>query len=62
MIIPVLKEVAVVVKRIMLVEELRVNKHTPEKNETHQVVRRKEEVAITRTNAADTPLELSNIL
>jgi len=51
MIIPVLKEVAVVVKRIMVVEELRFTKYKTEKNETHEVTLRKEEVEIHRTEA-----------
>ena len=49
MIIPVLKEVAVVEKRIMLVEELRVTKHKIEKSETHEVTLRKEQVEVNRT-------------
>ena len=52
MIIPVLKEVAVVEKRIMLVEELRVTKFQTQKSETHEVTLRKEEVAVTRTESA----------
>ena len=49
MIIPVLKEVAVVEKRIMLVEELRVTKTRTEKNQTHDVSLRKEEVQVKRS-------------
>lgn len=49
MIIPVLKEVAVIEKRIMLVEEIHVSKLKTEKTETHEVVVRKEEVNVTRT-------------
>lgn len=49
MIIPVLKEVAVVEKRIMLVEELRVTKHKIQKSETHEVSLRKERVEVNRT-------------
>jgi uncharacterized protein (TIGR02271 family) len=49
MIIPVLKEVAVVEKRVMLVEELRVTKQKVEKSETHEVTLRKEEVEVNRT-------------
>lgn len=48
MIIPVLKEVAVIEKRIMLVEEIHVTKIKTEKTETHEVTVRKEEVNITR--------------
>ena len=50
MIIPVLKEVAVVEKRIMLVEELRVTKTKIEKTESHEVTLRKEEVAVNRSD------------
>jgi uncharacterized protein (TIGR02271 family) len=55
MIIPVLKEVAVVVKRIMLVEELHVTKHKSEKKELHEATLRKEEIEITRTGPINTP-------
>lgn len=48
MIISVLKEVAVIEKRIMLVEEIHVSKIKTEKRETHEVTVRKEEVNITR--------------
>ena len=50
MIIPVLKEVAVVEKRIMLVEEIRVSTVKTEKTELREVVVKKEEVNITRTD------------
>jgi stress response protein YsnF len=49
MIISVLKEVPVVEKRIMLVEELHVTKIKTEKTETHEVSLRKEEVEVNRT-------------
>ena len=49
MIIPVLKEVAVVEKRIMLVEEIHVTKFKTEKTVTHEVALRKEEIEIKRT-------------
>lgn len=49
MIIPVLKEVAVIEKRIMLVEEIHVSKKQIEKIETQEVTIRKEEVNVTRT-------------
>ena len=49
MIIPVLKEVAVIEKRIMLVEEIHVSKKQTEKTETREVTLRKEEIKITRT-------------
>lgn len=49
MIIPVLKEVAVIEKRIMLVEEIHVSKKQTEKTETHEVTLRKEEIEVTRT-------------
>jgi len=49
MIIPVLKEVAVVEKKIMLVEELRVTKTKTEKTESHEIPLRKEEVQVNRS-------------
>ena len=49
MIISVLKEVPVIEKRVMLVEELRVTKTKTEKTETHQLSLRKEEVEVKRT-------------
>ncbi len=49
MIIPVLKEVAVIEKRIMLVEEIHVEKYKYDKTETRRVVVRKEEVNVERT-------------
>ncbi len=49
MIIPVLKEVAVIEKRIMLVEEIHVSKKQIERTETTEVTLRKEEVKVTRT-------------
>jgi uncharacterized protein (TIGR02271 family) len=49
MIIPVLKEVAVIEKRIMLVEEIHISKLQSEKTETQEVTVRKEEVNVTRT-------------
>lgn len=49
MIIPVLKEVAVIEKRIMLVEEIHVSKKQTERIETTEVTLRKEEVKVTRT-------------
>lgn len=48
MIIPVLKEVAVIEKRIMLVEEIHVTKYKYNKTETRRVVVRKEEVNVDR--------------
>lgn len=51
MIIPVLKEVAVVEKRIMLVEEIHISKSHTEKIETQEVTLRKEEVNVTRTES-----------
>lgn len=50
MIIPVIKEVAVVEKRLMLVEELHVIKRQNQKQETQAVNLRKEEVSIERIN------------
>ncbi len=49
MIIPVLKEVAVIEKRIMLVEEIHVTKYKYNKTETRRVVVRQEEVNVERT-------------
>lgn len=49
MIIPVLKEVAVVEKRIMLVEEVRITKFQKQITETHTMPLRKEVVDVTRT-------------
>jgi len=49
MIIPVLKEVAVIEKRVMLVEEIHITKLKTEKTETREVAVRKEEVNIKRT-------------
>jgi len=49
MIIPVLKEVAVIEKRIMLVEEIHVAKYKYDKVETREVTVRKEEVHVERT-------------
>ena len=49
MIIPVLKEVAVIEKRLMLVEEIHISKLHTEKIETQEVTVRKEEVNVTRT-------------
>lgn len=51
MIIPVLKEVAVVEKRLMLVEELHIVKRQNQMQETQQVKLRKEDVKVERTNA-----------
>lgn len=49
MIVSVLKEVAVVEKRMMLVEEIHISKIKSEKTETQEVTLRKEEVNVTRT-------------
>jgi uncharacterized protein (TIGR02271 family) len=49
MIIPVLKEVAVVEKRIMLVEELRVTKTKTEKTQAHELSLKKEQVQVKRS-------------
>ncbi|GAA4451015.1 hypothetical protein GCM10023189_12500 [Nibrella saemangeumensis] len=48
MIIPVLKEVLVVEKRLVLVEELHVTKRQVETTETQRVTLRKEEVTVDR--------------
>ena len=55
MIIPVLKEVAVIEKRLMLVEEIHVTKHKSETTQTRQVVVRKEEVQVERTEIITPP-------
>ncbi|MGI8634848.1 MAG: YsnF/AvaK domain-containing protein [Segetibacter sp.] len=49
MVISVFKEVAVVEKRIMLVEEIRVTKTRTEKTETCDITLKKEEVQINRS-------------
>ena len=51
MIIPVIQEVVVIEKRLMLVEEIRVNKHQTESKVTETVMLRKEEIHIERTNS-----------
>ncbi|MGZ5006999.1 MAG: YsnF/AvaK domain-containing protein [Methylobacter sp.] len=50
MIIPVIKEVAVVEKRLMLVEELHIVKLRRQNPEIRQVKLRKEEVTVERSN------------
>jgi uncharacterized protein (TIGR02271 family) len=49
MIIPVLKEVAVVEKKIMLVEEIRVTKTKTEKTENREIALKREEVKVERS-------------
>ena len=52
-IIPVIKEVAVVEKKLLLVEEVHVTKHVVEKKEEHTVPLREEEIEVehyTRNN------------
>jgi uncharacterized protein (TIGR02271 family) len=49
MIVSVLKEVAVVEKKIMLVEELRVTKTKIEKTETQDITLKREDVQVERT-------------
>ena len=51
MIIPVVKEVLVVEKKLLLVEELWVTKHQVHNNETQQVSLKKEEVTVERVNS-----------
>lgn len=51
MIISVLQEVAVIEKKMMLVEEVRVTKIKTQRKETHEVVLKKEEIEITRSSA-----------
>jgi uncharacterized protein (TIGR02271 family) len=45
-IIPVIKEVAVIEKKLLLVEEIHVIKHVVEKTEEHVVPLRKEEIQV----------------
>ncbi|MCK9620276.1 MAG: YsnF/AvaK domain-containing protein [Methylobacter sp.] len=54
MIISVIKEVAVVEKRLMLVEELHIVKRQDQKQETQQVKLKEEEVTVERINT-DSP-------
>ncbi|WP_245565306.1 YsnF/AvaK domain-containing protein [Spirosoma spitsbergense] len=51
MIYPVLKEVLVVQKRLMLIEEIYVTKHHTQHNETQTVLLRREEVTVERIPA-----------
>lgn len=51
MIIPVLKEVAVIEKKMMLVEEIHVSKLKTERTETQQITVRKEEINVIRTES-----------
>ncbi len=53
MIIPVIQEVVVIEKRLMLVEEIRVNKHQTQTNVSQTVTLRKEEVKIERTDTGN---------
>jgi uncharacterized protein (TIGR02271 family) len=46
MIIPVIKEVLIVEKRILLVEEIRITKRINQTNESQQIMLRKEEINI----------------
>ncbi len=55
MIIPVLKEITVVEKKLMLVEEIRVTKRKVQTQETVPVTLRKERIEIIREKASDTP-------
>jgi uncharacterized protein (TIGR02271 family) len=51
MIIPVLREVVVVEKRLVLVEELRVTKEQTQTQETQKIRLRKEEVEVKRVSS-----------
>lgn len=51
MIIPVLKEVLVVEKRILVVEELHITKNRTEEHHTEHVELRREEIRVERKNA-----------
>ncbi|WP_082161609.1 YsnF/AvaK domain-containing protein [Rufibacter radiotolerans] len=55
MIIPILQEVLVVEKRLLVVEELRITKHQVQTHETQHISLRKEEIKIERVspNTAD---------
>ncbi|MCC9138014.1 YsnF/AvaK domain-containing protein [Pontibacter silvestris] len=55
MIIPVLREVSVVVKKIQLVEEWHITKRKVETHEPQQVTLRKEEVNINRVDSNNNP-------
>ncbi|WP_207426227.1 YsnF/AvaK domain-containing protein [Pedobacter sp. SYSU D00535] len=50
-IIPILKEVLVVEKKLLLVEEVRITRKQEKTSSTHQDILRKEEVIISRVNA-----------
>jgi uncharacterized protein (TIGR02271 family) len=50
MIIPVLREVVVVEKRLVLIEELRVTKQQTQTQETQKIRLRKEEVSVKRVS------------
>jgi uncharacterized protein (TIGR02271 family) len=54
MIIPVMKEVLVVEKKLVLVEEIHVTRRKVQTNEIQQVILRKEEVDIERLGPAET--------
>jgi len=58
MIIPVIQEVVVIEKRLMLVEEIRINKQQTESKVTETVTLRKEEINIERTKTEINPNEL----
>lgn len=63
MIIPVLEEVVVVEKRLMLIEELHVTKRQTQTIDTQQVTLRKEAVTITRQpgqTPGDDPVQQTN--
>jgi stress response protein YsnF len=51
MIIPVIQEVVVIEKRLMLVEEIRVNKQQTETKVSETITLRKEEINIERIKA-----------
>lgn len=50
-IIPVMKEVAVVVKKLMLIEEIRIEHKKTEKTEKHDAVLRSEHIEVERTDS-----------
>ncbi|UFH54257.1 YsnF/AvaK domain-containing protein [Spirosoma sp. KNUC1025] len=53
MIIPVLREVLVTEKRLLLVEEVHVTRQKITDRETHEVMLRKEEITVKRTGSSD---------
>ena len=61
MIIPVMKEVAVVEKKLMLVEEIRVTRRQIQTQETVPVTLRKETVEVVQEKTPETPIGTAKI-